>query len=113
MSDTYQAIYDAVRSRISGGNVSEVVREAIREAFQVSHAVEMVRNDFQTVAYEQQRPFVLLRPKMCSDGNQWCALYGDNLQEGVAGFGDTPEQASYDFDKHWREERRPTWEKKS
>lgn len=23
------------------------------------------------------------------DGDQWCALYGENLQEGTAGFGDT------------------------
>ena len=24
------------------------------------------------------------------DGNKWCALIGGDLQEGVAGFGDTP-----------------------
>ena len=27
------------------------------------------------------------------DGDQWCALYGENLQEGVAGFGRTPAEA--------------------
>lgn len=27
------------------------------------------------------------------DGNQWCVLWGENLQEGIAGFGDTPEEA--------------------
>lgn len=27
------------------------------------------------------------------DGDQWCALYGENLQEGIAGFGDTPYNA--------------------
>lgn len=27
------------------------------------------------------------------DGNAWCALIGDNLQEGVAGFGGTPREA--------------------
>jgi hypothetical protein len=27
------------------------------------------------------------------DGNQWCALLGGNLQEGIAGFGDTPAEA--------------------
>jgi len=27
------------------------------------------------------------------DGDQWCVLYGDNLQEGVAAFGDTMEEA--------------------
>ena len=48
------------------------------------------------------RPSYLLKPKLSIDGNQWCALYGENLQDGVAGFGDTPEAAFADFDKAWR-----------
>jgi hypothetical protein len=28
--------------------------------------------------------------KVYPDGNQWCALWGDDIQSGVAGFGDTP-----------------------
>lgn len=54
-------------------------------------------------ATEQARraPHVLMRPAIYPDGNQWCALYGANLQEGVAGFGDTPELACADFDKNW------------
>ena len=40
-------------------------------------------------------------PRLFMDGNQWCALYGENLQEGVAGFGDTKEQALEAFDKEW------------
>jgi hypothetical protein len=27
------------------------------------------------------------------DGDQWCCLCGPNLQEGIAGFGDTPDLA--------------------
>ena len=27
------------------------------------------------------------------DGNLWCALLGDNLQDGLAGFGETPAEA--------------------
>lgn len=27
------------------------------------------------------------------DGDKWCALYWDNIQEGCAGFGDTPIEA--------------------
>lgn len=53
-------------------------------------------------------PHVLLRPKVSIDGNQWCFLYGENLHDGVAGFGDTPELAAADFDKSWREYRLPT-----
>lgn len=52
-------------------------------------------------AVERGRPFVLLKPSMGRDGNQWCALYGPNLMEGVAGFGDSPDEASRDFDRNW------------
>jgi hypothetical protein len=47
------------------------------------------------------RPSVLHRPKVYIDGNRWCALYGENLQDGVAGFGDSPSNAMYDFDAQW------------
>jgi hypothetical protein len=52
-------------------------------------------------ARERNRPFHLLRPAMFPDGNQWCALYGENLQAGVAGFGESPHLASIDFDVNW------------
>jgi hypothetical protein len=35
------------------------------------------------------------------DGNMWCVLYGDNLQEGIAGFGDSVALAMEDFDVNW------------
>ena len=38
--------------------------------------------------YEQERPSILLRPKLGIDGNQYYALYGDDMMSGVAGFGD-------------------------
>lgn len=31
------------------------------------------------------------------DGDAWCALNGDDLQNGIAGFGDTPAEALRDF----------------
>lgn len=46
-------------------------------------------------------PSMRLRPALSVDGNQWCALYGANLHDGVAGFGDSPELAYADFDKAW------------
>lgn len=49
----------------------------------------------------RRAPSVLFRPRLTIDGNQWCALYGDNLQDGVAGFGNSPEAAMADFDKQW------------
>jgi hypothetical protein len=46
-------------------------------------------------------PFERLHPKMFMDGDQWCALYGENLQDGVCGFGDTPEKAEQEFNRAW------------
>lgn len=50
---------------------------------------------------EEMTLVATLRPKISIDGNQWCVLYGENLQDGVAGFGDTPRLAVYDFNKAW------------
>ncbi len=50
---------------------------------------------------EEMNLFVLLKPSIQQDGNQWCVLYGDNLQVGIAGFGNTPMQAICDFNKAW------------
>lgn len=98
----YQAIYDAVRSRISNGNVGDAISEIARQSFDISHALAVLTQDFSIVAMEQQRPFVLLKPKISRDGDEWCFLYGENLQDGIAGFGDTPEKASRDFDTKWK-----------
>ena len=57
-------------------------------------ATEQIRDEW-------TRPTVLIRPRVYPDGDQWCALYGANIQEGVAGFGPTPEAACRDFDAHW------------
>jgi hypothetical protein len=101
MGDTYQAVYDAVRSKISGGDVGAAIREVAWQAFDISHAKEWVKDELICAAREMQRPSVLYRPAICIDGNMWCALYGDNLQDGVAGFGDSPAGAMADFDAAW------------
>lgn len=33
------------------------------------------------------------------DGNQWCVLLGEDLQVGIAGFGDSPALAIQDLDR--------------
>lgn len=53
------------------------------------------------VELERKRPFYLLKPNISIDGNKWCALYGENIQDGVSGFGDTPDLAARDFDINW------------
>ena len=104
MSNTYQAIFDAVRSKISNGDIGHAVEEALRNA-NISHYAEQahlaIAQSAQDVANSSTRAHVLMRPRIYLDGNQWCALYGENVQDGVAGFGDSPEKAMAAFDAAW------------
>lgn len=100
MSD-YQAVYDAIRSRFPSFDTHALSNEIARQ-FDVSHAIELIKQEYSYAAILQQEPSVLYRPKLSIDGDQWCALYGDNLQAGVAGFGDSPEKAMDDFNKAWK-----------
>jgi len=43
----------------------------------------------------------ILRPSIRIEGNQWCVLYGENLQDGITGFGDTPYLAVLAFNREW------------
>ncbi len=45
--------------------------------------------------------FLLLKPTLQQDGDQWCVLYGDDLQVGIVGFGDTPRKAIREWTKEW------------
>lgn len=50
-------------------------------------------------------PHTRMRPRIFPDGDMWCVLYGENLHDGVAGFGETPELACADFDRNWSNQR--------
>ena len=106
MNDNYQAVFDAVRSKISNGDIGEAIERAVRD-MNLTHYAEMTMHNAGSALCALQEahtsPSAIYRPAISIDGNQWCALYGDDLQCGVAGFGDTPEQAMADFDKSWRE----------
>ena len=71
----------------------------------IAHAASMIQCSWQEAAGEQMRPCVLFRPVLSRDGNQWLALFGPNIQEGVAGFGDTPAKAMRAFDDAWLTEK--------
>jgi hypothetical protein len=105
MSDNYQAVYDAVRSKLSNCNVGDVVRDVLWQHFDISHMKVCVGQDLYAAVAEYRRPSAVYRPALSLDGNQWCALYGQNLQDGLAGFGDTPEKAMIAFDIAWLNEK--------
>jgi hypothetical protein len=54
----------------------------------------------------RQMPCNRVDVELFQDGDQWCVLHGENLQEGIAGFGDTPDDALIAFNKAWLEEGR-------
>lgn len=85
MSTQYQAIFDAIKLEASG----------------LSWAIDLVKNEALYVAATARAPHVLMRPRVYQDGDQWCALYGENIMEGVCGFGDSPALACAEFDKAW------------
>lgn len=99
--NSYQAIYDATRQALRC-DPDRAISEAIGSQVQrLSYAIDIAQQDISNTAYGHSRPSAIYRPKLSRDGSAWIALYGDNLQEGVVGVGDTPDKAMADFDNAW------------
>ena len=73
----------------------------------IAHEAFCAGQAWQQAAAAQERPCVLWKPSLFRDGNQWCALLGENIQDGVVGFGDSPDAAMWAFDEAWREKLPP------
>lgn len=43
-------------------------------------------------------------PRLFRDGDMWCALYGENIMEGIVGFGRSPDKAIKRFDNAFYED---------
>lgn len=59
---------------------------------------EQSRNNA-AIEAEEYNLAAVLKPRVFMDGSAWCVLWGENLQDGVSGFGDTPYLAVLDFNK--------------
>ncbi|MAK86529.1 MAG: hypothetical protein CMK96_06225 [Pseudomonas sp.] len=62
--------------------------------------IQAAETELNTAIHRQEFSLVALlglSPKR--EGSQWCILWGDDLQTGVSGFGDTPTLAVYAFNK--------------
>lgn len=105
--DSYQAVYDATRSKISSCDTYDAISRAASAAFDSGMAWPLIQQEFCIAASEYQRPSAVYRPALMLDGTAWCALYGENLMDGVAGFGDTPDAAMRAFDEAWMKARTP------
>lgn len=84
--------------------ISHKINEIIDEVNKMSHLAEdqywesELARSIQTQEYAL---FAQLRPLITQDGNQWCVLYGKDLHDGIAGFGDTPYLAVLAFNAEW------------
>lgn len=105
--DSYQPIYDAVRSRISGGDIGSAIRDVAFQQFDISQMKAILQQDFCIAAQEMARPSVLFKPALSIDGDMWCALLGDDLVSGLAAYGKTPYEAMQNFDQAFYKERTP------
>ena len=66
------------------------IERVARDAFDISYVKQLMQQEVAAVGYEWQRPSVVFRPTLSIDGTMWCALLGEDLMAGVAGFGETP-----------------------
>lgn len=64
-------------------------------------------------AISRNTPFVIYGARVFRDGNMWCALLGDNIQEGVCAFAATPDKAVQEFNKVWYQTVAETYPKQS
>lgn len=109
--DSYQATYDAVRSRIGSCNPGQILADAMSGAFDISYAKAFIQDRMiaaaDDVAAAMTRPSVLFRPRLVESPeahpqNRWCASYGvpgDGTL--VAAIGATPDAAMRAFDLAW------------
>ena len=97
--DSYQAIYDAASARLGRTDVGSHIDSAVRDC--ISGIAYEAVTAWRVAAEERSRPCVLYRPSLTIDGDKWCALYGVNIQDGVAGFGASPDEAMRAFDAAW------------
>lgn len=99
--DAYQPIFDAARIALGSPDIGGAVASAARDAFDVSWQKARLTESIGIIESGLLRPSVLMRPRVFPDGAAWCALYGENIQDGVAGFGDSPAAACGSFDAAW------------
>ncbi len=53
------------------------------------------------IVREEMNLFIILDLKLQIDANQWYVLLGD-AKSGICGFGDTPKEAIWDFNKSFK-----------
>jgi hypothetical protein len=75
--------------------IDQIIQNISHHAWEVGHAAKLCA---QEIASFHASWHSVLKPRLTKDGDMWCALYGDDLQVGIAGFGHNPAAALLAFD---------------
>lgn len=75
--------------------MTDAITEISAAAWRVGQAAEVCA---QEIAAYHATWHSVLHPAVYKDGDMWCALYGDDLQVGISGFGPTPAKALLAFE---------------
>lgn len=84
-------------------NDSGKLKETLSHHAEIEHRERMDQLYFDR-DIQDAKLITALGIKPTRDGNQWCFLWGEDLQTGVAGFGDTPLKAARDFIANYQSE---------
>ena len=78
-------------------------RAGRKETMDNSWRDDQLHNNRMNTEHQKQEfgPVTMLGLTPKKDGDQWMFLLGEDLQSGVAGFGDTPYKAMEDFNKNY------------
>lgn len=82
-------------------NDSYLIREQLLHDERLVHEAQMNLIYDETVIMLIHR----LGCRIYKDGDSWCCLYGENIQEGISGWGHNPYQAALDFRKEFMGEK--------
>lgn len=114
-----------IRDIISGDAIESCMLRYLQSAANRKDDIEIIedtkayKSELIDIIEKEQKPaewseefLRLMGITISQDGNQVCVLLGENLAEGIAGFGDTLADAVEEFKKEWRQFdrfRKATW----
>ena len=82
-------------------NLANAILDKKNQTVLMDDIMAEVNNYLTEVRNIMDAPSMKYRPNLFIDGDMWCALYGKTLQDGVAGFGSSPEKAMDSFNDAW------------
>ena len=82
-------------------NLANAILDKKNQTVLMDDIMAEVNNYLTEVRNIMDSPAMKYRPNLSIDGDMWCALYGKTLQDGVAGFGSSPQKAMDNFNDEW------------